>query len=113
MSTKAKKPLYDAAGNDLALQRERRKSPDQIACERGYQTLTMVEFSPDDHDTSDRIAKRLGFTQTAYTSTSALWGLFCLPDRAGQKHGCIVKTRELGFMFVSTLEDLNMSKLED
>lgn len=85
---------------------DRPKSPDQVAVERGYQTLTMVEFSEADHDAAERMAKRLGFTQTAYTTTSALWGLFCLPDRATQRRGCIVKTRELGMLYVQDAEDL-------
>ncbi len=88
------------------------KSPDQIAVERGFQTLTMTEFSDDDFILAERMAKRLGFTQTAYTTTSALWGLFCLPDRASQRHGCIVKSKELGLMYVQTLEDVHMSDLE-
>lgn len=92
--------------------RERTKSPDQIAVERGFQTLTMVEFRDADFDAAERMAKRLGFTQTAYTTTSALWGLFCLPDRPAQRHGCIVKSRELGLMFVATLEDMHMTDLE-
>ncbi len=88
------------------------KSPDQVAVERGFQSLTMVEFSDEDFHTAERVARRLGFTQTAYTTTSALWGLFCLPDRSTQRHGCIVKTKELGLMFVATLEDMHMTDLE-
>lgn len=77
------------------------------------QQLTQLEFTPEDHDISDRVAGALGYEQTAYTSTSALWGLFCLPEnpataRPGQPtHGaCIIKTRELGFLVVQLLEDL-------
>src|ERR1051326_8061243 len=76
-------------------------------------TLTQIEFSPADHDFSDRIATALGFTQTEYTSTSALWGLFCLPDHDAHRHGCIIKTRELGFLFVADLEDLQLNDLAD
>ena len=72
--------------------------------------LTQLEFEGDDWDTAERIAKRLGYTQTAYTSTSALWGTFCLRDRAGHRSGCIIKTRELGFLFVQDLEDLNIPR---
>ena len=75
------------------------------------QALTQVEFRDDDFEIAEKIAKRLGFTQTAYTSTSALWGLFCLPDRATQRHGCVIKTKELGFMFVACLEDMLMEDL--
>lgn len=72
------------------------------------QPLTQEEFTERDFQIAERVAKRLGFSQTAYTSTSALWGLFCLPDHARMREGCIIKTRELGLMFVSTLEDLNL-----
>lgn len=75
------------------------------------QPLTQLEFEERDFDLAEVAAKRLGYTQTAYTSTSALWGLFCLPDRPGQKEGCFIKTKELGLMFVSTLEDLRMDDL--
>jgi hypothetical protein len=86
---------------------------DLEACRLGYQSLTMVEFKDADFSKAERIAKRLGFTQTAYTSSSALWGLFCLPDRASQKRGCIVKTKELGLMYVQCLDDLLMEDIEE
>lgn len=77
--------------------------------------LTQVEFAEDDFEKADRIAKALGYEQTAYTSTSALWGLFCLPEnpanaKPGQAitGGCIIKTRELGFLFVQDGDDLNL-----
>lgn len=73
--------------------------------------LTQVEFSDKDFAKAERIARRLGYKQTAYTTTSALWGLFCLPDRATQRRGCIIKTRELGLMFVQDLEDLLMENI--
>ena len=85
---------------------------DSKAVQLGYQSLTMVEMRDEDFDKAEKIAKRLGFRQTAYTSSSALWGLFCLRDRATQRQGCIVKTRELGFMFVQCLDDLNMEDLD-
>jgi len=69
-------------------------------------TITQVEFAEEDFPKAERIARRLGFKQTVYTSTSALWGLYCLPDRPRQRKGCIIKTRELGFLFVQDLEDL-------
>ena len=74
----------------------------------GTQSLTQVEFEGDDFEKAERIAARLGYTQTAYTSTSALWGLFCLRDNAEMHEGCIIKTRELGFLFVQDGEDLNL-----
>lgn len=80
------------------------------------QTLTQVEFEGEDFEKADRIADRLGYDgNTAYTSTSALWGLFCLPHNPehatpGQatKGGCIIKTLELGFLFVQDGEDLHL-----
>ena len=73
--------------------------------------LTQLEFEETDFPIAEKIAQRLGFTQTAYTSTSGLWGLFCLPDRANQRHGCIIKTRQFGFLFVADLEDMLMKDL--
>jgi len=75
--------------------------------------LTQIEFSARDFDTAAEMAKRLGYTQTAYTSTSALIGLFCLADNARHRAGCIIKTRELGFLFVADLEDLKFHDLHE
>jgi hypothetical protein len=72
------------------------------------QALTQVEFDEYDFPKAEAIANALGFTQTAYTSTSALWGLFCLPDAPSYSGGCIIKTKELGFLFVQDGEDCHM-----
>lgn len=82
-----------------------------MAREQATQPLTQLEFSAEDFPIAHTMAKRLGFTQTAYTSTSALWGLFCLPDHAQHRHGCIIKTKELGLLFVADAEDLLMEDL--
>jgi hypothetical protein len=73
-----------------------------------------------DHDfaVAERIARALGYEQTAYTSTSALWGLFCLPEnpdrwrgnRRALQHACIIKTRELGFLVVQSADDLGLDE---
>jgi len=73
--------------------------------------ITQIEMTEAQIEFAEKIAKRLGFTQTAYTSTSQLWGLYCLPDHARHKHGCIILTKELGFLFVSDLEDLQLHDL--
>lgn len=73
--------------------------------------ITQLEFDEADFPKAERIAKRLGYTQTAYTSLSALWGLFCLPDQPFQKSGCIIKTAQFGLMFVQDLEDMHMEDL--
>ena len=70
------------------------------------QTLTQEHFSAADFTKAERMAKALGYTQTAYTTSSALWGLFCLQDRPRQRRGCIIKTTELGLLFVQDAEDL-------
>lgn len=75
--------------------------------------ITQLEMSDTDIEFAERIANKLHFTQTAYTSTSGLWGLFCLPDNAHHKHGCIIKTKEFGFMFVADLEDMQLHELAD
>lgn len=79
------------------------------------QTLTQVEFDEADFELAEKVAKRLGYTQTAYTSTSALWGLFCLRDHAKDRkpEACIIKTKELGLLVVSNLEDLQLHDLAD
>jgi hypothetical protein len=76
--------------------------------------ITQLEFNENDFPIAEKIVGKLGFTQTAYTSTSDIIGLFCLPDRANQKHGCIIiKSKEFGFMFVSTLEDLHLERFNE
>ena len=70
-------------------------------------------MSEADIELAERAAKRLGYTQTAYTSTSGLWGLFCLPDRPTQRKGCFIKTAEFGLLFVADLEDLLLYKLAE
>lgn len=72
--------------------------------------ITQLEFSEEDFPLANKVARRLGYTQTAYTTSSALWGLFCLPDRPTQRKGCIIKTKEFGLLFVQDLEDLLMAK---
>lgn len=74
------------------------------------QQLTQLEFDEQDFPVAERMAKALGYTQTAYTTTSALWGLFCLRNRASQRTGCIIKTAELGLMFVQCLDDCNLDQ---
>lgn len=82
--------------------------------------LTQLEFTPADHEIAERVGEALGYSQMAYTSTSALWGLFCLQENPAlastateAQHppyvkGCVIKTKELGFLFVQDLEDLGL-----
>lgn len=78
--------------------------------------IDQVEFTESDFSIAEEVAKRLGYKQTAYTSTSALWGLFCLPENPQYSNGphtggCIIKTKQFGLMFVADLEDLHMDDL--
>jgi len=81
-------------------------------------TINQVEFTEQDHETAKRLAERLGYKQHAYTSTSGLWGLFCLPENPAYvpegPHcgGCIIKTEQFGLMFVQDLEDLKSEDLQ-
>lgn len=74
-------------------------------------------MTPADIETAERAAQRLGYVQTAYTSTSAIWGLFCLPENprhaSGQvtRGGVFFKTREFGIVFLQNLEDLHCDDL--
>jgi hypothetical protein len=77
-------------------------------------TLTQQEFRDADFPEAEAIASALGYKQTAYTSTSALVGLYCLPEAPWAplynqtprtQGGCIIKTQELGFLFVQDGED--------
>ena len=73
--------------------------------------ITPLEMTEADIELCERAAKLTGFTQTAYTSSSGLWGLFCLPDHAKMREGCFIKTREFGILFVADLEDLQLHAL--
>lgn len=73
--------------------------------------ITALEMTEEEIDLCERAAKRIGYEQTAYTSTSGLWGLFCLPDHARHRKGCFIKTAEFGTLFVADLEDLQLHDL--
>lgn len=88
------------------------------------QPLTQLEFTPADFELAHRMATALGYgdpPDAAYTSTSALWGLFCMaqnpnsPTRRTLRaancppmiDGCVISTKELGLLFVVLAEDLH------
>jgi hypothetical protein len=74
--------------------------------------ITPLEFNEADHGKAEKLATALGYEQTAYTSTSGLWGLFCLPENPERakgrltRGGCIIKTQQFGLMFVQDVEDI-------
>ncbi len=79
--------------------------------------ITQLAFEESDFPKAEKIAQSLGYSQTAYTSTSALWGLYCLPEnprtaKPGEatKGGCIIKTAQFGFLFVQDMEDLGLTE---
>lgn len=78
-------------------------------------TITQLEMTEADIELAEQAATRLGYSQTAYTSTSQLWGLYCLRDSARDRKpsGCFIKTAELGLLFVSDLDDLQLHDLSD
>lgn len=82
---------------------------------RSSPQITQMEMGADDLEVAEKVAAKLGYKQTAYTSTSDMWGLYCLsehPEHSGPHHGgCVVKTEEFGIIFVQNLEDLGLSKL--
>lgn len=81
--------------------------------------IDQIEMTEEDIEFAERIAERLGYEQTAYTSSSALWGLFCLNENPATwrgnpqalRKGCIIKTEQFGFLFVMDLEDMQMGDL--
>lgn len=77
--------------------------------------LKEVEMTQAEIELCERAAAKLGYTQTAYTSTSELWGLFCLRDSANDRKpaGCFIKTANLGILFVADLEDWQLHDLAE
>ena len=73
-------------------------------------SLTMREFTDNDMESAKRLADRLGYTQTAYTSTSDIIRLFCHVSedeyKQGKRGGAIIASEEFGLMFVQDLEDI-------
>lgn len=80
--------------------------------------ITPLEMSEADIAAAEAAAQRIGYEQTAYTSTSGIWGLFCLPEnpanRRGQvtRGGVFFKTAEFGICFLQTMEDLHCEDLQ-
>ena len=76
-------------------------------------SIRQLEFESEDLHKAEAVAAALGYRQTAYTSSSDLWGLYCLPENPEHakgpiRGGCIIKTAQFGLMFVQYLEDLQL-----
>lgn len=74
-------------------------------------TLTQLPYKGGDMDTAHRIRRALGYPEDshAFTSSGAFVGLHLGPtsERKELPSVAIVKTREMGWLVVQTLEDVN------
>lgn len=70
-------------------------------------TLTLQEFTSDeDHARAQTLCANLGYgTSHAYTTSSDIPGLYCLPLRASQPGIVICKTTEFGMIAVQTFDE--------
>src|SRR3954469_26012630 len=88
--------------------------------------IGQAPMNESDIERAEQAAQRLGYEQTAYSSTSGLWGLFCLQENPEKLpltsprryhppyvKGCFIKTEEFGLLFVADLDDLNFHDLAD
>lgn len=69
--------------------------------------ITMLEFSTDeDFAKAKRICSAQGYRDSwAYTTSSDIPGMYCIPIRPGQPEKVVVKTREFGFVVMQVIED--------
>lgn len=73
--------------------------------------ITVIGMTDAEIEIAEKVAAEKGYKQTAYTSSSDLVGLTCLPERTFPKcGGTVVKTREWGFVFMQDCEDLHLNK---
>ncbi len=74
--------------------------------------LETLEMNEEEIEIAEKIAKKLGYSQTAYTSSSGLWGLNCIGNNEKHREGVVIKTKHYGFMFVADLQCMRMYELE-
>ena len=84
----------------------------------GVKKIHSLPFEEEDWEKAEILAKELGYGQTVYTSHGVFNELACIADREeqqqwGRKSGRIIKTAELGFVFVQTDEELLGWRLDD
>ena len=80
--------------------------------------ITQLEMSDQDIEYAERMAAHMGYEQFVYTSSSALWGVFCLKENprtwrgslTALQNGCIIKTAEFGFVFIQDVEDVGFAE---
>ena len=70
-------------------------------------TLTLLEFTTEeDHKEAQKLCRALGYRDSwAYTTSSDIPGLYCLPLNAHQSGRVICKTAEFGMVAIQTFED--------
>lgn len=70
-------------------------------------TLTMLEFSTDeDFDKAKRICSAQGYRDSwAYTTSSDIPGMYCIPIRPNQPEKVVCKTKEFGFVVLQVIEE--------
>jgi hypothetical protein len=68
--------------------------------------LTFIEFDREDFEPAQELCKKLGYRDSyAYTTSSSIPGLYCIPLRANQNTTVICKTMEFGLVAIQTFED--------
>lgn len=69
--------------------------------------ITMLEFSAGaDFEAAERICRAQGYGDShAYTTSSAIPGLYLCPLRASQPEKVVIKTREFGFVVLQIIEN--------
>ena len=88
-----------------------------VELREGTKAIHSLEFEDEDWEKAKIFARELGYSQTAYTSHGVFNELACIPDREdydmGKRGGKIIKTAELGFMFIQLDEDILGCFLEE
>tara|TARA_B100000287_G_C20523790_1_gene738068 strand:- start:696 stop:1019 length:324 start_codon:yes stop_codon:yes gene_type:complete len=88
-----------------------------VELKEGTKAIHSLEFEDEDWEKAKIFARELGYSQTAYTSHGVFNELACIPDREdydmGKRGGRIIKTAELGFMFIQLDEDILGCFLEE
>ncbi len=83
----------------------------------GIKRIHSLLFEEEDFEKAEIFARELGYEQTVYTSHGVFNELACIADcedyEDGKRSGRIIKTAELGFVFIQTDEDLLGWQLND
>ena len=81
---------------------------------KSVKKIHSLPFEGKDWEKAEILAKELGYEQTVYTSHGVFNELACIAERGMEmKSGRIIKTAELGFVFVHTDEELLGWRFDD